>query len=107
MARENNLHVLNKKQIPKKRIPGPVGKLRFDEVAALLEEFRSVTITAEILGVTQCHLSHYLRAKHRVAWWKATKTRWSIENKREAARRYYWRRAHGTEPPPAREGPKA
>ena len=94
------------RQIAEKAVPGPDARVAFEDVAAALEEFRSVTIAAAVLGVTQPYLSHYLAAKHRKPWWIATKARWRVEAQRDAARRGYWKRKHASEPPPLRYAPK-
>lgn len=71
----------------------------FKDVKRLLEETRSVTVTAELLCVSQPYLSRYLNRKHRKTWWEALKKRWKIENRRERARRAQ-ARAAGRDPYP-------
>lgn len=72
--------------LPKKRIPGPRPKIAFADVKRVLSEVRSVTVAAEMLGVSQPYLSRYLNRKCRIAWWESQKKAWRVERTRAKAR---------------------
>ena len=65
----------------------------FQEVKRLLIETENVGIVAQMMGVAETYLSHYLNTSVRKKWWQATKKEWKRRRYAERMRRHRRRKA--------------
>jgi hypothetical protein len=69
--------------------PSPERERLWRDAQRILRETRSVTETAEVLGVPMATLSRWLNAPSKIGWWSAEKRRWKLRS--QAARKARWR----------------